>query len=105
MVKALKDKFKAWQDEMPGSARKLIVTGEVQCPTTGWKVVLSEARPQGINPAILILDIEATKPTGPAGDVITIVPVRFETAHGAAYKEVTIRGGGPDFTIPVEIAH
>jgi hypothetical protein len=67
MVRAEKDKFKAWKDEMPGSPHKLIVTGEVECPTTGWKVGLSEARPGGINPAILILQIDALKPTGPAG--------------------------------------
>jgi hypothetical protein len=101
MVKALKDTFKAWKDEMPGSSRSLYVTGEVECPTIGWKVELSEALPPGINPAILILQINATKPSGPAGQKITNVPVRFEKKPPNNYGQVTIRGGGPDFTIDV----
>ena len=105
MPKADRSKFKAWKDEMPGSSHKLIVTGEVECPTTGWTVSMSEAKPPGINPKILILQIDAVKPTGRAGEMITHVPVRFEKAGNNNYDQITIRGAGPDFTIDVEIAH
>ena len=97
--------FKAWVNEMPPSTHKLIVTGKVQCPTTGWKVTLVEAKPQGINPSILILALDAKRPSGQAGQMITPVDVRFERAPGSQYQEVAIRGGGPDFTIPVGIVH
>jgi hypothetical protein len=98
-------KFKAWKNMMPPiHSVKLIVTGEVTCPTTGWKVRLVEARPQGINPAILILQLVAKKPGGIVNPVLTAVAVRFDKAKGGKYQQVTIRGGGPDFTIPVQLA-
>ena len=98
-------KFRAWKNMMPPvHSVKLFVAGEVTCPTTGWKVRLVEARPQGINPAILILQLVARKPSGITQPVLTRVPVRFQKARGGTYQQVTIRGGGPDFTIPVQLA-
>jgi hypothetical protein len=104
MVRAIVDTFKAWIDELPGSPHRLIVIGEVECPTTGWTVGLSEAVPQGINGAILILQIDAVSPTGPAGQMITRLAVRFEKSPTPNYRQVTIRGGGPDFTLDVGVA-
>jgi hypothetical protein len=98
-------KFKAWKNMMPiQHSVKLIVIGEVTCPTPKWKVRLVEAKPQGVNPAILILNIVARKPPGNAADVRTPVQVRFEKAKGGDYQQVTIRGAGPDFTIPIQLA-
>jgi hypothetical protein len=98
-------KFKAWKNMMPPHRTiKLIVIGEVTCPTPGWKVRLVEARPPGFNPAILILQLVAKKPGGITNPVLTPVPVRFEKAKGGEYQQVTIRGGGSDFTIQVQLA-
>ena len=98
-------KFKAWKNMMPiQHSVKLFVIGEVTCPTAKWKVRLVEARPQGTNPVILILDIVARKPSGIVTPVLTPVPVRFEKAKGGDYQQVTIRGGGADFTIPIQLA-
>jgi hypothetical protein len=98
-------KFKAWKNMMPPQRTiKLFVIGEVTCPTTGWKVRLVEAKPQGVNPAILILQLVAKKPGGITKPVLTPVQVRFEKAKGGDYQQVTIRGGGPDFTIPIQLA-
>lgn len=105
MVKAAAKDFKYCEDDMPGASHKLIVTGEVECPTTGWKVGLLEASPPGINPTVLILQITSEKPTGRAGNKITLMPVRFEKVSGDHYKKITIRGGGPEFTIDVVIVH
>jgi hypothetical protein len=97
--------FRAWKNLMPPiHSVKLFVIGEVTCPTTGWKVRLVPAIPQGINPAILILQLVARKPSGIIQPVLIRVPVRFEKAKGGPYQQVTIRGGGPDFTIPVQLA-
>lgn len=104
MPKAEQATFKAWHDTMPGSPHKLIVVGTVEVPTTGWHVGLSEAMPLGINQAILILQVDSTKPSDPAGQVISHLAVRFEKAGGDAYKQVTVRGAGPDFTIEVGTA-
>lgn len=96
-----KSKFHAWFDQMPGAAHKLMVTGEGHCPTTGWHVALVEVKPQGISSSILILELKATAPSGNAGNVVTSFDVRFERTKGSGLQEVTVRGGGPDFTIPV----
>jgi hypothetical protein len=98
-------KFKAWKNMMPPQRTiKLFVIGEVACPTPKWTVKLMEAKPQGINPDILILQIVARKPPGVLLPVVTPVQVRFEKAKGGKYQQVTIRGGGPDFTIQVQLA-
>jgi hypothetical protein len=59
--------------------------------TGGYKVELRPAVPQGINPSIYILDKVVHKPTGPAPDVITHVPVRYTEKTNARYSEVEIR--------------
>ncbi len=99
--KILQNTFKAWIDNMPGSQDPLIVTGDVVFPTGGWKAELVEAVPQGINPTILILDERETAPTGIVNQMVTTLHLRFEKPHGKAYKQVTIRGAGSQFTIPV----
>jgi hypothetical protein len=104
--KADEKAFKAWVNLQPGPhMNTLYVTGDVIEPTSGWKVELVEASPQGINPTILILDVKATAPTGQVLQVVTPVPVRFEKPDGKQYKKVTIHGAGPDFTVDVTEAN
>lgn len=47
-----------------GGKGRLVVHGKVQVPTPGWRVRLRFATPQGFNPRILLLVLEATQPTG-----------------------------------------
>lgn len=89
---------------MPAAERKLVVQGKVECPTTGWTGQLVKAVPQGINPAILILDAQLAPPRGLAGKILSDVDVRFEDAGGTAFSQVTIRGAGPDLTVTVKQA-
>lgn len=100
-----KDTFKALLNKMPGPGANptLHVTGTVTVPTTGYHVSLVEAVPQGINPKILILEVKKVKPTGPAGDVVSHIPVKYDKPHSPDYTDVTVRCDGDDFTIPVEI--
>ncbi len=83
---------------------ELRVTGDVTEPTTGWKVSLERASPQGINPKILLLNLVEVKPTGAAGDVVTTHHVRYEENPAQVeYTQVTIEGA---FTIDVHhVAH
>ncbi len=98
--------FKAWVDLQPGGhLNTLYVTGVVTVPTSGWKVELAEAHPPGSNPTILILNVNATPPTGKVLQVVTPVPVRFEKPNGKQFKQVTVHGAGPDFNIDVTEAH
>lgn len=103
---AIESTFKAWIDAMPGAEPKLIVTGDVETRTGGWRVSLVRAVPQGINPAILILDVAAVAPTKPSTDALETHKVRHqEPARPGQFTDVMIRGGNPDFTIPVGTAH
>ena len=95
--------FKAWLDKMPGADNTLHVTGSVTVPTPGYTVWLVEAVPQGINPKILILEVKKVPPTGFVAQVITHVPVRYDKPRSPDYTDVTVRGDGEEFTIPVEI--
>jgi hypothetical protein len=82
--------WKAWHDNQPPGPARLYVTGKCTFPTNGYKVELKPHVPQGINPAIYILDKVVNKPSGPAEDVITTVEVRYEEKTSKHYTEVNI---------------
>lgn len=93
----------AWIDLMPGATRALYVQGIVTMPTPGYDVKLVTASPQGINPAILILDLKITRKKGLFPQVVTEIPVRFEQTGSIAYQSVNVRiPGGSDIVLDVE---
>ena len=92
MAKLIKNAFKAWIDTMPPGPAKLIVIGQIEVPTGGFKAKLVRAVPQGINPAILLLDVEVTKPTGIVTQAISRIDLRFEESPPLVrYTSVTTR--------------
>jgi hypothetical protein len=98
----LKNTFKAWIDRMPGAPPRLIVTGDVQVPTSGWHAWLTKRSPRGINPNILILDVNAQKPSGVVLEVVTTIPLRYEeTPPQHEYTQVTIVDGKDEVTVGV----
>jgi hypothetical protein len=86
-----KDGFwEAWVNEMPpNTARELHVEGLCTCPRAGYQVRLVRANPQGINPEILLLNLEIDEPSGASADVLTDCPVEYRETN-ARYKQVTI---------------
>ncbi len=95
--------FKAWIDSMPPGKPTLIVTGETDPIEVDWKVVLVRAAPQGINPKVLLLKIEVTKPTGLHSNALASRTLRYEEKPAQAdYASVTILNGDHAFTLPVE---
>jgi hypothetical protein len=83
--------WRAVQDNMPPGPPTLTVTGRCIFPTTGYKVTLKEAVPQGINPAILLLRKTVRPPKGIVLPVITTVKVRFVKRKATRrYTHVTI---------------
>ncbi|HKR01644.1 MAG TPA: hypothetical protein VJT09_13275 [Pyrinomonadaceae bacterium] len=85
----------AVQDNMPPGPPRLYVTGKCTFPTSGYKVTLKEAAPQGKNPAILLLNKIVTPPTGIVRPVETTVDVRFDKKKATTrYKSVTILPDG-----------
>ena len=87
--------WRAVQDNMPPGPPTLTVTGRCTFPTSGYKVTLKEAVPQGINPAILLLRKTVRKPTGITLPVVTTVKVRFVKKNATTrYTNVTILPDG-----------
>ncbi|EJN12227.1 hypothetical protein PMI42_04358 [Bradyrhizobium sp. YR681] len=78
MTVLLRNTFKAWIDRAPGAPPRLVMVGDVRVPTNGWQARLTKRSPQGINPKILILDVDAERPAGTAQEEITTIPLRYE---------------------------
>lgn len=80
----------AWHDRMPFGPATLHVVGKCRFPTPGYKVTLKKAVPQGINPAILLLQKVVRPPTGKVIPAITVVEARYSEQTNALYTAVTI---------------
>ncbi|HJQ30653.1 MAG TPA: hypothetical protein VJ866_00660 [Pyrinomonadaceae bacterium] len=86
--------WQAWHDHMPPGPATLHVTGRCTFPTHGYKVTLKEAVPQGINPAILLLQKVVKPPTGPVIQTPEVVQVNFRKKTNFKYTHVTILPDG-----------
>lgn len=82
--------WKAWLDLMPPSPGTLHVTGKCRFPSHGYKVTLKKAVPQGINPAILLLQKVVRPPTGPVIQIPETVEVKYQLKTKTKYTHVTI---------------
>ena len=74
----------------PDGPDELKVRGECTFPTPGFKVHLKRKEPQGINPAILILEKTVVPPTGIEQQRVVTVLVHFEESSSVRYDEVEI---------------
>lgn len=95
--------WSAIHDFMPPLPARLRVKGKCTFPTPGFKVILKKKAPQGINPAILILEKLVIPPTGPEPDVITTISAGYEEATNQHCTEVEILPDGT--TVPVQEVH
>ena len=85
----------AWLDTMPPRPDGFHVTGDVEVPNPGVDVELFMRVPQGINPAILQLELSATQRPGIWPQVITTKQARFDRVPaGLAYTSVDAFCGG-----------
>jgi hypothetical protein len=91
----------AWHDFMPGKPPTLYVVGQCTFPIPAFTVLLRHHVPQGVNPAILILDKVVMPPTEPQPEVVTTGEARFEEQTSARYSQVTILPDG--VTLDVQI--
>jgi len=93
--------WKAWLDMMPPGPPTLHVVGKCVFPTHGYKVTLKKAVPQGINPAILLLQKVVKPPTGPVIQTPETVNVSFKLKTKTKYTHVSILPDGT--TVKVQI--
>jgi hypothetical protein len=102
MAKLLKDTFRAWIDRMPGRQPRLIVTGDIEVPTSAWTASLERAVPQDINENILLLTLVARPPSGMANQVISTLHLRYEESPPQRkYTQVTVSDGRDSVTVDV----
>jgi hypothetical protein len=70
--------WQAWLDKMPPKPDELHVTGDVMVGNPGVQPTLAMRNPQGLNPAILILDLYLVQQPGMWPQVMTCASVRFD---------------------------
>lgn len=103
-VRLVKDSFKAWISAMPGTERKLIVTGDVRAKMDTVLELIS-AIPGSFIPTNKLLRVNVVSAT-PTKLPITVMPLRYEqSVSGPDYQFVTVLCEGDSVTIPVTIAH
>jgi hypothetical protein len=95
--------WSAIHDFMPPGPARLKVRGECTFPTPGFKVTLKRKQPQGINPAILILEKTVVKPIGLEPQLVTTIPVEYEEKTDQHFTEVLILPD--DMRITVQEVH
>jgi hypothetical protein len=87
--------WKAWENDQPGTGGPTLhVTGLVETSNSNQTPVLTEASPQGINPAILILNLSITT-SGVGNDVMGWKPAPFrKSVKRGQYSTVDIHHDG-----------
>ena len=97
--------WRATINKMPPPPDVLHVRGQVTVPNPGVDVSLKRRVPQGINPAILLLNLVLVQQPGEWPQVIVTKLATYEQAGGdLPYKTVEIHSEGqPVVSIPVEI--
>ena len=69
---------------------KLNVDGRFAFPTQGYQVVIKKKEPQGVNPAILVLEKTVFAPAGTEPSNGVAMLVSFEEQANSQYREVEI---------------
>lgn len=87
------DGWSAVHNMMPGSSHRLVVSGILEAPSTGWSVGLKKKVPQGINPEILLLEVDATEPSV-GGALMMKLSVDYEELTEQRYRQVDVLPDG-----------
>lgn len=82
--------WKAIHNLQPPGPATLTVSGVCTMPTPGYTLTLSRAEPQGINPAILLLNLTVAAPTGIVTQVVTPTEVVYTEETDQPFDQVTI---------------
>ena len=81
----------AWIDLMPPGPKSFHIVGEVYVQNPGVEPLLVPKEPQGINPAILLMDLYLCQRPGLWPQVLVWKPVRYDkVAPGTSYTQVQI---------------
>jgi len=98
--RAASDEWSATANLKEPPPYSLFVRGRVLAPTPGYKVTLTPAVPQGINPTELILDLALTPPGRLVPAVLTWTEARYDDAdYAAGHDTVAINFGAGTMTV------
>jgi hypothetical protein len=96
----------ATADLMPPAPFSLRVHSRIEAPTPAFTAFLHKAVPQGINPAILILDVVLVKKPGTVIQVVTEIDADYEDKkYRGRHTQVTVRYGDVSKTVDVQVVH
>ena len=96
----------ATADLMPPAPFSLRVHSRIEAPTPAFTAFLQKAVPQGINPAILILDVVLVQKPGTVIQVVTEIDADYEDKnYKGKHTQVTVRYGDESKTVDVQIVH
>lgn len=80
----------------------LRVSASVMVRTSGYKAHLRPSQPQGINPDILLLELEVQPPTGIVFEVISTISAFYvDSPYQGSHTDVTVRAGDTEVTAPI----
>lgn len=96
--------WRAWVNLMPPKPDDLHVVGEVLVPNPGVEPLLTPRIPQGINPAILMLDLLLLQRGGIWPQVLVWRTARYDKiVEGVPYEQVQVMCGSDTLaTVAVE---
>jgi hypothetical protein len=89
--------WQAWLDKMPPKPYELHVVGDIMVSNPGVRATLTMCSPQGLNPAILILDLYLVQQPGMWPQVMTCTSTRFDRVMppgASGYTSVEIYSDG-----------
>jgi hypothetical protein len=94
----------AIENRQPPGPASFYVIATVQVPSPGYTATLKKAVPQGINPAILLLNVVTKKKLGIWPPVVTNVDARFDIKpYKGKFKQVTVLYGSESKTAKVQL--
>jgi hypothetical protein len=94
----------AIENRQPPAPPSFYVIATVQVPSPGYTATLKKAVPQGINPAILLLNVVTKKKLGIWPPVVTDVDARYDIKpYKGKFKQVTVLYGNQSKTANVQI--
>jgi len=91
--------WKAIHSLEPPGPGALIVSGVCTAPSTGHRIELERQVPQGINPNDLLLRLVRHEPSGPSGQALTEIEVRYVEETDLRFDSVTILPDGPSIGV------
>ncbi len=98
----LRNTFKVWIDRAPGTPPRLVMVGDVRVPSNGWHARLTRRSRQGVDPRMLILDVNAEQPDGAVETETTTIPLRYEESPPQDdYGQVMIVNGNGEIVVHV----